>query len=171
MTASRFLVGGVIAALAVGVGLEVLTWLVARYGPEGGAWSLRGNGALIVPFGLGPALLAGAWTGLVLHARGVERWLALSVGAVLVGVGLIALGMLVLAGAGTTFGGQVAASWLFLSVLGWMLVAPILAALLPVGPHPGVATSPVLHVVTGVLATLCFVASFVAVGWLLPPGS
>jgi hypothetical protein len=62
------------AGLVAGVVLEVITFLVARYGPSGGggdgpAWSLRGNGALIIPFGLGPAVIAGGWTSLVLHYR------------------------------------------------------------------------------------------------------
>lgn len=165
------LVGGVLAALAVGIGLEVLTWLVARYGPEGGAWSLRGNGSLIVPFGLGPAVLAGAWSALVLHARGAERWVVLSIAAALVGLVLIGIGLLVLGVAGRTFAGQVAANWLFLSVLGWMLAAPLVAALAPVKRLPPPNATRAMHAVTGVLATLCMLASFVAVGRVLPPGS
>jgi hypothetical protein len=59
------LAGGVL----VGVGLEVLTWWLAAYGPQGDGWSLRGNGALVVPFGLGPAVLVGGWIAFALHAR------------------------------------------------------------------------------------------------------
>jgi hypothetical protein len=62
-----------------GVGLDLLTFAVPRYGPQGGdaaAWSFRGTGALIVPFGLGPAVLAGAWTALVLRARRATQWWA-----------------------------------------------------------------------------------------------
>jgi len=62
----------VVGGVLVGVGLEVLTWWLAAYGPLGGAWSLRGNGALVVPFGLGPVVLVGAWAVFALHTRESE---------------------------------------------------------------------------------------------------
>src|SRR3954462_10560997 len=66
--------------LILGAALEVLTFVVARYGPSGGdapgnAWSFKGNGALIVPFALGPAVLAGGWTAILLHGRRNVAWL------------------------------------------------------------------------------------------------
>jgi len=68
--------------------LDVLTFLLARYGPSAGdaaAWSFRGNGALLVPFGLGPAVLAAGWTALVSHGRLGVRWLRWSVAVGVVG--------------------------------------------------------------------------------------
>jgi len=53
-----------------GLGLDLLTVFVAAHGPEGPGWSLKGNGALIIPFGFGPSLLAGDWTARVLRAHG-----------------------------------------------------------------------------------------------------
>ncbi len=48
------------SGLLAGIALDLVTYLVARYGPQGDSWSFRGNRALIVPVGLGPAVLAGA---------------------------------------------------------------------------------------------------------------
>ena len=53
------------------------------------AWSFRGNGALVVPFGVGPAMLAGGWTALVLHGRISLRWLWWSIAAGLTGVAVV----------------------------------------------------------------------------------
>src|SRR5207237_5469386 len=72
--------------------LDVLTFLLARYGPSGGdvgPWSFRGNGALVVPFGLGPAVLAAGWTALALHGRLEVRWLRWSVGVGVVGAAVL----------------------------------------------------------------------------------
>jgi hypothetical protein len=101
------------AALLAGVLLDALAWAVARYGPQGEGWSFRGNGALVVPVGLGPAALAGAWAALVSHSRGTTRWLPLGIGAGLVGAALVAVGVaaLVLFGAA---GAGVAARMTFL---------------------------------------------------------
>ena len=63
----RLLVVALGIGLLAGCLLAVLTSLVARSGPQGDGWSFRGNGALIVPFCLGPAVLAGAWAALALH--------------------------------------------------------------------------------------------------------
>jgi hypothetical protein len=70
------LVGGalVVGLLAGGL-LDVITFFVARYGPESGHWSFRGNGALAVPFGLGPVMLAAGWGALVWRCRGFQTWL------------------------------------------------------------------------------------------------
>src|SRR2546428_13894338 len=78
----RLVLSAVAIGLLAGVLLDVGTFLAARYGPEADGWSLRGNGALSVPFGLGPAILAGFWAGLVFRFRGFGRWLALGLVAV-----------------------------------------------------------------------------------------
>src|SRR4051794_18230538 len=85
------------AAILAGFVLDVLTFILARSGPQdadGAPWSFRGNGALIVPFGLGPAVLAGAWTALALRARGVVHWLAGGVIAAAAGAILVAVSIL-----------------------------------------------------------------------------
>src|SRR5262245_610510 len=74
----------VAVGVGVGVGLEVLTVLLARYGPSGSmaagaAWSLRGNGALVVPFCLGPLVLIGGWTVLAIRPWGGAPRLAAGV--------------------------------------------------------------------------------------------
>src|SRR3954452_9148729 len=84
----------VISGLLLGAGLGVLTFVVARYGPvspDGAPWSFRGNGALIVPFGLGPALLAGGWTAVLLHGRTGVHWLRWGIGVFFLGTVLVVL--------------------------------------------------------------------------------
>ena len=77
----------------LGIALDVLTFVVARYGPSGGdvPWSFRGNGALIVPLGLGPAILAGGWTAVLLHGRRGVRWLTWGVTVFAIGALLVLL--------------------------------------------------------------------------------
>lgn len=60
--------------LALGALLDVLTVLMAAAGPAGDGWSFRGNGALVVPLGLGCALLSSGWAALSLYARGTSVW-------------------------------------------------------------------------------------------------
>jgi hypothetical protein len=159
------------AALASGIALDALSWWLARSGPEasgGVPWSLRGNGAIIVPLGIGPSLLAGTWTALALHARAVRRWVAFGVGAGLLGLALVLAGMLALIGWGSTASGQVAANWLFLGVFGWMFVAPLLAVVARPGGHrPGWAGD----VLAGLLGTVLLIGGCTATQRLLPPGS
>src|SRR5207247_9313968 len=91
-TAVRVPVAAAVWGLAFAALLDVLTFVLARYGPSGGVampWSFRGNGALIVPFGVGPAFLAGGWTALALHGRSGVRSLAWSVTAGLIGVAVV----------------------------------------------------------------------------------
>src|SRR5437016_14167045 len=57
---------------------------------SGSGWSLSGNGALIIPFGLGPAIVAGGWAAIILRMRGHPRWLQLGVGSGLIGLALVA---------------------------------------------------------------------------------
>src|ERR1700687_1874834 len=115
----------VIGALA-GILLDVATFLVARYGPEADSWSFRGNGALAVPFGAGPAILAGGWTALAFRNRGFARWLLFGFSRRLVSDGFVLLGVLVLVLFGSDTGAA-ASNALTLLTLGWMVVAPWLA--------------------------------------------
>ena len=134
------------AGLLAGIALDVLTVLVARYGPSGSGWSFLGNGALVVPFGLGPAVLAGAWTALVVHDRSAARWLPWGVAAGLVSAILVLASSAVVilfdrAGAGLSQG-------LFLVDLAWMVMAPVLTGMLRVIHRPGERRL-VRHVVAG----------------------
>jgi hypothetical protein len=163
-----------LGAVLVGAALNLLTWYVARSGPEGSGgapWSLRGNGALIVPLGLGPAVLAGIWTALVLHARGARRWRALGTGATLAGAGVEIGGVLVLAAFGNTSAGQMAANWLSVSVFPWMLLAPLLAAVVPVSRQPRGGLGWAGHLAAGCLVTVLLVVGFMGATRVLPPGS
>jgi hypothetical protein len=120
--------------------------LVSRFGPSGNGWSFRGNGALIVAFGVGPAVLVGGWTMLVLHARRYRRWLALGVGAGLVGVAIPLLSIVLLVAAGSDVGALAAATAQLLE-LAWLLGAPVLAAVLPLSGHRDL---PGWHVLAGI---------------------
>jgi hypothetical protein len=111
---------------AAGILLDVATFLLGRYGPAADGWSFRGNGALVVPFGVGPAIQAAGWTALVLYYRGVERWLVLGLAAGLVGIGFVLLGVLALVLFGSASGGPLSNALTMLP-LGWMVVAPWLA--------------------------------------------
>ncbi len=159
----------VIGALA-GILLDVATFMVARYGPAADGWSFRGNGALVVPFAVGPAILAGAWTALAFRNRGFARWLVFGLAAGVVGVGFVLLSALVL----ILFGSATAAAWsnaLSLLTLGWMVVAPWLARFVRV-PADQVRRGQLGgHVMAGVLFAISLVAVFSVSGLVLSPGS
>lgn len=165
------LLGWALAIGAVaGVLLYAATFLVDNYGPAADGWSFRGNGALIVPFGVGPAILAGAWTALVLRYRGARRWLVLGVAAGLVGIGFVLLGVLVL----VLFGSAAGAAWsnfLTLLTLGWMVVAPWLARFVR-APAEEVRRGQLGgHVMAAVLFAITVGVAFSASGLVLAPGS
>ncbi len=159
----------VIGALA-GILLDVVTFLVARYGPAADGWSFRGNGALVVPFGVGPAILAGAWTALAFRNRGFARWPVFGLAAGGVGVGFVLLSVLVL----ILFGSATAAGWsnaLSLLTLGWMVVAPWLARFVRF-PADQVRRGQLGgHVIAGVLFAVTLGVVFSVSGLVLTPGS
>jgi hypothetical protein len=161
-----------LGALLLGAGVHVATWWLARSGPEstnGEPWSFRGNGAIVVPFGMAPAILAGTWTALALRARSASHWWPLGLAAGGVGVGLLLVGMLAIVLFGVA--GIVLSGWLLVASLLWMVVAPLLGATLPVRkearptPHWGV------YLLAGVLAAVLLVVGFVQAERVLPPGS
>lgn len=171
---SRTLVWLCLGGLLLGIALDAITWLVARSGPEGGdgaPWSFRGNGALIVPLGLGPALLVGLWSALVLHGRRSALWRELSAIIGLIDLGLLVAGMLALVAFGTTYAGQVTANWLSVSVFGWMLLGPLVAGFLPVRQRLARAGGWLIHVIAGVATTLLVIVGFMGAERVLPPGS
>jgi hypothetical protein len=159
----------VIGALA-GVLLDVATFLVARYGPEADGWSFRGNGALAVPFGVGPAILAASWTALVLRYRGFTRWLVFGLAAGLIGIGFVLLGVLALVLFGSATG-EALSSALTLLPLGWMMVAPLLAGFVR-APADQVRRGLLGgHLVAGVLFAITLSVVFSASELVLSPGS
>ncbi len=152
------------AGIIAGVLLDVLTVLVARYGLQGNGWSLRGNGALVVPFGLGPALLTAAWTALVLRAKGRPAWLFGGVAAGLVGALLVAVSAVL-----PILSGSDAASMAVvfqLASLAWVILAPILA-----GFTRGHARSVGMHAVAGLAFALALGFGFVLMSTAFPPGA
>ena len=127
----RVLVWALVLGLIGGLLLGVLTDLVARYGPSGSGWSLRGNGALFVPLGIGPAVVGGGWTALALRSAHRERWWQLGVVAGLVGVALIGIGI------GKLFVLGLGAGWLdtvtLLAAWAWTVIAPLAALIVTRG--------------------------------------
>jgi hypothetical protein len=81
----------VLAGLAGGIAIWALTEWLSRSDVGGPGWSLRGNGALIVPFAFGPALLSGGWSALVLWHRQHPGW---ALGGLLAAVGAVALALI-----------------------------------------------------------------------------
>jgi hypothetical protein len=118
--------------LVAGLGLWTLTIAVSRGHVSGDGWSLAGNGALIVPFGIGPAIVAGGWAGIILRMRGHPRWWQLGLGSALVGLALVAASLLSLVLFGPRSRDSGAAASLFFGFLlyGWLLGSAIVAALI-----------------------------------------
>ena len=167
---ARFLGATFGFGLLAGLVLDVLTFLVARFGPQGsdGApWSFRGNGALIVPFGLGPATIAATWSAVVLYARGAAHWRAWSLMAGTVGIVIVLMSALVLVLVGPA--GQAASNWLSILPLLWMLLAPTLGMLLPIqrasGQHKSFA-----YLLAGLLFLVSLVAGFLGAELVISPG-
>jgi hypothetical protein len=160
----------IVIGVVAGVLLDVTAFLVARYGPQADGWSLRGNGALIVPIGLGPAILAGGWTALASHYRGSPRWLVLGVAAFLVGTGFVVASVLVLVFFGSD-AGAASSNALTLLILVWMVIAPWLARFVRTPaqkPRRGELGG---HVIAGVFFAVAVFAAFAASGLVLAPGS
>lgn len=169
MKNSRLILSAVVIGLIAGVLLDVATFLVARYGPQADSWSFRGNGALSVPFGLGPAILAGFWAALVFRFRGFARWLLLGVGAALVGTAFLLVSVLALVLFNS--GGMGVSNAMTFFILAWMVLAPILAAVVP-APKPRPEPQEVGgHVGAGVLITVALVVAFYVAALVLAPGS
>jgi hypothetical protein len=163
-----FLGGAVIVSVAAGVLLDVATFLVARYGPQADGWSYRGNGALSIPFGLGPAILAGLWSALVFRYRGFDHWRILGALAALIGVAFLLVSVFVLLLLNSE--GMGISNAMFYLILGWMLVAPILAGFVP-GPKERPKQSVGVHLGAGIMSAVAVVAAFFVSGLVLAPGS
>lgn len=162
---ARLLGWTIVLGLVGGALLDVLAGLAAQAGPSGDGWSLRGNGALVVPFGLGPAVLGGGWTALALHARRRSSWAVAGVAAGLVGVALALAQVAYLALFGQSGSGLFGAvSLIALAV--WVLAAPAAAAL---GARGG-RDRPGWHLVAAAALPLGLIVGFAATSRALPPG-
>jgi hypothetical protein len=123
-----------------------------------------------VPFELGPAILAGAWTALAFRNRGFGRWLFFGLAAGLIGIGFVLLGVLVLVLFGSDAGAALSNA-LTLVTLGWMVVAPWLARFVR-APAEQVRRGQLGgHVMAGALFAITLVVVFSASGLVLAPGS
>ena len=150
-----------------GAMVSLLAFLLARYGPAGGDWSFRGNGALAA-YSLGPALLAGGWTSAVLHHHG-RRWLGLAAGAAAGGVGLALLDAILLpvfgVGADQTVGPVV-----LLGLAAWAVVGPLVAWWLSRRAQPP-ALSPAVSIAAAALWAAGVAAGLFVTGMAIPAGS
>ena len=130
---------GMIAALGVIAGflLWILTIVLSRSRLSGNGWALSGNGALIIPFGFGPAIVAGGWAAIILRMRGHPRWLQLGIGSGVVGLALTAGSLLSLIAFGPAARDAGATGSLFFGFLlyAWLLASAIIAAMIK-APDP-----------------------------------
>jgi hypothetical protein len=137
VTEGRF--AGLVALIGVlaGILLWVLTAAASQSHISGNGWSLSGNGALIIPFGLGPAVVAGGWAAVILRMRGHPRWLQLGVGSGLIGLALVAASLLsiIVFGPSARDAGATASLFFGFLLYGWLLVSAIAAAMIP-APNP-----------------------------------
>jgi hypothetical protein len=156
-----------IAALLFGGAISLLAFYVARYGPSGGDWSFKGNGALAVYPAIA-AVIAGGWTALALHARRSPRWLAAGFGAGLVGLALalVAAAVLPVLGVGAD---MFLTPALLIALVLWMPIAPVWAALRPRGAAPIDAYGP--HVVAAGAWLVAAAVGLIVVGIVIPAGS
>ena len=183
MKAIRLVGTAALVGVIAGIVLDVIAFVVARNGPQSDSWSFRGNGALAIPFGLGPAILAGAWAALVFRYRGFARWKELGLAAGLVGIGLLLISVLVLVLFNSA--GMGVSSALTFFILAWMVIAPVLAGFIP-APAKNATPDPALradlpagrvgeslpgHLGAGVTFALVSAVAFYAAGLVLAPGS
>jgi hypothetical protein len=162
---------GLIALLGLiaGVVLWIVTFLVGRWGLSGNGWALSGNGALIIPFGLGPAVVAGGWAATILRMRGHPRWLQLGMTSGLVGLALTAgiLLSLVVFGPARRDPGTTAALFFGFLLYGWLLAGVIIAALIR-APDPPRHAPPFWSIAAILLLPVTLIAGCEAGAGLLP---
>ena len=159
----------VVLGLATGVTLGLLTSQLAAKGPAGDGWSLRGNGALIVPFGVAPALVAAGWAGAVAHFRSLPNWPVYGFLAGLVGVGLVAISVLAIVAGGST--GATVAAVATLVVPLWTLAAPLVVSLLPSRGERKERGGAGVHVLAAVAIPVALAGGFLLAQRVLPPGA
>src|SRR5260370_249692 len=158
-----------LAGAAAGVLLWVLTIALGRAQLAGNGWSLSGNGALIIPFGIGPAVVAGGWAAIILRMRGHPRWLQLGIGSGLVGLALSAGSLLSLIafGPGARDAGATASLFFGFLLYGWLLASAIVAAMIP-APDPERRGPPFWSIAAIVLLPVTLIGGCEAGAGLLP---
>jgi hypothetical protein len=162
---------GLIALVGIiaGVVLWILTTVVSRSNISGNGWALSGNGALIIPFGLGPAVVAGGWTAVILRMRGHARWLQLGIASGLVGLALTAgsLLSLVVFGPAARDAGATASLFFGFLLYGWLLATAIVAATIR-APDPARKGPPFWSIAAIVLLPVTLIAGCEGGARLLP---
>jgi len=160
-----------IALLGVIAGalLWILTTVLSRSHISGNGWALSGNGALIIPFGLGPAVVAGGWTAIILRMRGHRHWLQLGIASGLVGLALTAgslFSLIVFGPAGRDAGATASLFFGFL-LYGWLLASAIAAAMIR-APDPARQGPPLWSVAAILLLPITLIGGCEAGAGLLP---
>jgi hypothetical protein len=162
---------GLIALLGViaGVLLWILTITLGRLNPSGNGWELSGNRALVIPFGLGPAVVAGGWAAIILRMRGHRRWLQLGIASGLFGLALMAGSLLsvVAFGPAGRDAGTTAALFFGFLLYGWLLASVIVAAMIR-APDPKRQGPPFWSIAAILLLPVTLVAGCEAGAGLLP---
>jgi hypothetical protein len=155
--------------LVAGLCLWLLTIAVGRGSISGDGWSLSGNGVLVVPFGIGPALVAGGWAGITLRMRAHPRWLLLGMGSTLIGLALVAASLLSIVLFGPQGRDTGAAASLFFGFLlyGWLLGSAIVAALIG-APDPDRRGPPFWSIAAMALLPITLIAGCEAGTGVLP---
>src|SRR2546430_8877039 len=148
----QFAVRVALIGLGCGVAIWLLTPLLRRSPISGNGWSLAGNGALIIPFGLGPAIVAAGWTAIILRMRGHPRWLQFGVASGLIALVLVAGAVLSLVAFGPRRrdAGATGALLFGFLVYGWLLACSIVAVLIP-APDPAPKDIPMWSIAALVL--------------------
>ena len=152
-----------LAGTIAGVLIMLLASLVSTAGPSGDGWSFRGNGALIVPFGIAPAVLASGWTMLILHRRSHSRWILLGIVAGLLELAILAVSVVALVAGGSQTGASVS---LFAQPLQLVIMvgSPVLAIVLPAPTHRRIRPS-WWHLLAGVMLPLALIIGLVIGGF------
>src|SRR2546421_5103469 len=155
--------------LVAGLCLWILTIALSRGNVSGDGWSLSGNRALIVPFGIGPVVVAGGWASTILRMRGHPRWLLLGIGSAFVGLALTAASLLSLVVFGPRGRDAGAAASLFFGFVlyGWLLGSAIVAALIR-APDPARGSPPFWSIAALALLPLTLIAGCEASTAVLP---
>jgi hypothetical protein len=153
---------GLIALLGViaGVLLWALTIVLSRSQLSGNGWALSGNGALVIPFGIGPAVVAGGWAAI---------WLQLGIGSSLIGLALTAGSLFSLIAFGPAGRDAGATASLFFGFLlyGWLVASAIVAAMIR-APDPARHGPPFWSIAAILLLPVTLIAGCEAGAGLLP---
>lgn len=155
--------------LLTGLLLWLLSVAVSHAHITGNGWSLTGNGILIIPFGIGPAVIAAVWAAIILRMRGHQRWLELGLASGLIGL-LLLLGSfvsLVLFGASNRDAGATASLFFGFLLYGWILGSAITAGLVR-APDPPRAAAPWWSIAAILLMPVTLIAGCQAGAGLLP---